>query len=581
VGLDASTREALQAASGRVFGENRRVAEIDTRRWRERFDYDGRGNRVRRRTPLGTLEAEFDSADRLTSFGSATLAYDANGAVTEMRTGSELFRMRYAQGRVQAVRVARVHGEGVEDHRETEIEYDYDALGRRARRVVRKRNLVEPKARGAAAGGTETRRMEWLVYEGFGLNELATLTDPGDEAAGVVLSGESGELRKRQRRSARKAVPSTSGAERSPHAAAHADGYEITLHLSAGTRPLYSRPGSHTLLEIPPTGLRKRSSSEPGSREARYFVADLLGSVRTVTDARGSVTRRLHYDCFGELLGAANQERGPAQRGGRGFRYGFAGKRRDPDTGTYDYGFRDYHPALGRFTTVDPIKDGGNWYAYAHNDPVNLVDPWGLAPRNMSTGQRARYKSTVAHYARRDTALPTYENGWRAGEEWDCADLATHIASSAMEQATGAEQYHRRFRIDEGPLEYVPAIHSSDFANEDRGVITFYRNPDGSIDNAFDSENVEAGTIGVFNNHIITVTRDRENRYAAIETIQGHYRGDSDRKEIIDSQGELDSYIGTFIGWGEIGRDSTQPLPDPDPVYEAGCRKIAGRGKYQ
>ena len=50
--------------------------------------------------------------------------------------------------------------------------------------------------------------------------------------------------------------------------------------------------------------------------------------------------------------------------------------------GFYDYGFRDYAPELGRFTTVDPIKDGSNWYAYVGNDPVNLIDLWGLLTGN-------------------------------------------------------------------------------------------------------------------------------------------------------------------------------------------------------
>ena len=31
-----------------------------------------------------------------------------------------------------------------------------------------------------------------------------------------------------------------------------------------------------------------------------------------------------------------------------------------------------------RFTTVDPIRDGTNWFAYVNNDPVNYVDLWGL-----------------------------------------------------------------------------------------------------------------------------------------------------------------------------------------------------------
>lgn len=47
-------------------------------------------------------------------------------------------------------------------------------------------------------------------------------------------------------------------------------------------------------------------------------------------------------------------------------------------TGLSDYGFRDYAPTLARFTTVDPIRDGSNWYAYCNSDPVNYVDMWGL-----------------------------------------------------------------------------------------------------------------------------------------------------------------------------------------------------------
>jgi hypothetical protein len=44
----------------------------------------------------------------------------------------------------------------------------------------------------------------------------------------------------------------------------------------------------------------------------------------------------------------------------------------------YNYGYRDYAPETARFTTVDPIRDGANWFAYVNNDPVNFIDPWGL-----------------------------------------------------------------------------------------------------------------------------------------------------------------------------------------------------------
>ena len=45
-----------------------------------------------------------------------------------------------------------------------------------------------------------------------------------------------------------------------------------------------------------------------------------------------------------------------------------------------DYGFRDYSSQVKRFTTIDPIRSGSNWYAYVNNNPINLIDPLGLCP---------------------------------------------------------------------------------------------------------------------------------------------------------------------------------------------------------
>ena len=59
--------------------------------------------------------------------------------------------------------------------------------------------------------------------------------------------------------------------------------------------------------------------------------------------------------------------------------FGYLGKPYNADTELYDYGFRDYSPTTARFTTVDPIRDGRNWYSYVVNDPVNYVDLWGLS----------------------------------------------------------------------------------------------------------------------------------------------------------------------------------------------------------
>jgi RHS repeat-associated protein len=61
-----------------------------------------------------------------------------------------------------------------------------------------------------------------------------------------------------------------------------------------------------------------------------------------------------------------------------GMNLGYTGKPYDTVTSMYNYGYRDYQPEAARFTTVDPIRDGANWFAYVNNDPVNWVDLWGL-----------------------------------------------------------------------------------------------------------------------------------------------------------------------------------------------------------
>ncbi|NLK45774.1 MAG: hypothetical protein GX297_03865, partial [Treponema sp.] len=52
-----------------------------------------------------------------------------------------------------------------------------------------------------------------------------------------------------------------------------------------------------------------------------------------------------------------------------------------------DYGFRDYSPNNARFTTIDPIRDGNNWFAYVVNDPVNYIDPFGLTSTDSGSGK--------------------------------------------------------------------------------------------------------------------------------------------------------------------------------------------------
>ena len=58
--------------------------------------------------------------------------------------------------------------------------------------------------------------------------------------------------------------------------------------------------------------------------------------------------------------------------------FGYLGKQKDSTSKLYNYGYRDYKSQAARFTTLDPVRDGSNWFAYCNGDPINFIDLLGL-----------------------------------------------------------------------------------------------------------------------------------------------------------------------------------------------------------
>jgi RHS repeat-associated protein len=87
-------------------------------------------------------------------------------------------------------------------------------------------------------------------------------------------------------------------------------------------------------------------------------------------------------------------------QGSKNYRYNFNGKEQDKETSlasTYDYGFRIYNPALGRFLSVDPLTQSYPWnspYAFAENEPIANIDIDGLE-KKKKTFFYAEDKGTV------------------------------------------------------------------------------------------------------------------------------------------------------------------------------------------
>jgi RHS repeat-associated protein len=141
-------------------------------------------------------------------------------------------------------------------------------------------------------------------------------------------------------------------------------------------KPVAELDGSNNLVSRFVYGSRRNTPDYMIKGGTTYrMITDQVGSVRLVVDvSTGTIAQRIDYDEFGVVLNDTNPGFQP---------FGFAGGTYDPQTKLTRFGARDYDAETGRWTTKDPILFRGrdtNLYNYAFSDPINRVDPTGLAP---------------------------------------------------------------------------------------------------------------------------------------------------------------------------------------------------------
>ena len=117
-----------------------------------------------------------------------------------------------------------------------------------------------------------------------------------------------------------------------------------------------------------------------------YYQSDHQGSITHLTNASGAVIERYRYDAYGvpTFYNATGAVIGNSAYGNA---FLFTGQ---PflTWDTYLYRARLYNAYLGRFMSEDPtLYDGGdyNLFRYCDNDPVDQVDPMGLAGNELQT----------------------------------------------------------------------------------------------------------------------------------------------------------------------------------------------------
>ena len=306
----------------------------------EMYTYDANGNRATKTTAYGTITYSYDEENRLlktcgVSGDGVEYRYDRNGNVLS-QTGS-LTQSVYEYNHQNRMVRSRV----VDDEARTiaSTRYGYDPLGRRT--LVQDNNAatlrtlydglsfdVVKESPVYASGGFVDTYNTGIQYSpaGYATGERYRYLDDGVSATS--------EKYQYIEDSSYQTVSSRYSGERTM---LYAHGSPVAINRSGGTRG--------------------------------YLGTDILGSTRSVTDNHGVQESYYDYDIFGSPVAGDFTT---------GADYGYLGKPYDSITGLYNYGYRDYSPQVVRFTTVDPIRDGSNWFAYVNNDPVNYVDLWGL-----------------------------------------------------------------------------------------------------------------------------------------------------------------------------------------------------------
>jgi RHS repeat-associated protein len=130
-------------------------------------------------------------------------------------------------------------------------------------------------------------------------------------------------------------------------------------------------------------------STTPAGSASVYYQFDGAGNTVQLTNNGGTLTNTFSYLPFGEKL---------TSTGATPYTYGGQWGVLDEGNGLYFMRYRWYSPSLGRFTQPDPaglMGGDANLYRYAVNRPLDLIDPIGLLPPEVTTALQNKVISKV------------------------------------------------------------------------------------------------------------------------------------------------------------------------------------------
>jgi RHS repeat-associated protein len=151
--------------------------------------------------------------------------------------------------------------------------------------------------------------------------------------------------------------------------------YDLAGHLIAETNQ-----NGQMLAEYVYLGVQLLSMIRPGE-VVYYYHNDHLGTPQVLTNDSQTISWKAVYKPFGEAVPSIQTVENP---------FRFPGQYYDPETGLHYNYFRYYNPQAGRYITPDPIglEGGINLFVYVDNNPLSLIDPFGLQTKAKERAYR-------------------------------------------------------------------------------------------------------------------------------------------------------------------------------------------------
>lgn len=222
------------------------------------------------------------------------------------------------------------------------------------------------------------------------------------------------------------------------------------------------------------------ASNNAGTFYYIYQYKDHLGNVRvSYGDSNddgvvgtSEIIEEQNYYPFGLRQLGYNTGTVIAKGNGKAQNYRYNGKELQDDNiggvqlNWYDYGARNYDPAIGRWMNIDPLAEKmrrHSPYNYAFNNPMRFTDPDGMSPSDIVVTAKDGTKLFTLDDGKKTITTMTVSELYAAGTQWFEPLADNYMPLKSTEKILSTTDKVKHFTSSE----------ISEFAHEDRWMMSY------------------------------------------------------------------------------------------------------------